>query len=226
MVTPGFFEAVRAEGLRTLASLPDAHLLTEFAGRECYQSWTNPAGRTNHGYIGHLIDQGHESVFEHATVTFRLTSVSRSLLTELTRHRHLSFSVQSQRYVDESEAFVIVPPDLRDIEDREVLVILNDAARGALDSYETIVDRLTVEHGWTRKKARSAARAVLPNMTETRIVVTGNHRSWREVIRKRAAPGADREIRDLAGMLLRELRAIAPALYQDMTDNDNGGGNA
>ena len=69
--------------------------------------------------------------------------------------------------------------------------------------------------GVSRKQAREAARAVMPNMTETRIVVSGNHRAWRFVVARRIDEGADAEIREVAGMLLAELRKLAPSCYQD-----------
>ena len=59
------------------------------------------------------------------------------------------------------------------------------------------------------------ARAVLPNATETRIVVTGNFRSWRHFISMRATEHADAEIRALAVACLRELQAVAPVAFGD-----------
>ena len=77
--------------------------LAEFAGRACYQAWDkpNPATATNAGYLAHILEVGHLSVIEHATATFYLTGISRSLTHELIRHRHFSFSQLSQRYVPE-----------------------------------------------------------------------------------------------------------------------------
>ena len=66
-----------------------------------------------------------------------------------------------------------------------------------------------------RKQARQAARAVLPNATETRIVVTGNYRAWRHFIAMRASEHADVEIRRLAIECLRQLVEVAPAVFAD-----------
>ena len=79
---------------------PDAmalDTLAEFAGRSCYQAWSkpNPATRANKDYLANIIRQQHTSVLEHASASFYITGVSRAFLCELTRHRHLSFSVQS-----------------------------------------------------------------------------------------------------------------------------------
>jgi thymidylate synthase (FAD) len=66
-----------------------------------------------------------------------------------------------------------------------------------------------------RKQARQAARAVLPNATETRIVVTGNYRAWRHFIAMRASEQADVEIRRLAIACLRQLVDVAPQAFAD-----------
>jgi thymidylate synthase (FAD) len=66
-----------------------------------------------------------------------------------------------------------------------------------------------------KKAARQAARAVLPNATETRIVVTGNYRAWRHFIGMRATEHADVEIRELAVECLRQLQRVAPNVFAD-----------
>jgi thymidylate synthase (FAD) len=68
-----------------------------------------------------------------------------------------------------------------------------------------------------RKQARQAARSVLPNATETRIVVTGNYRAWRHFIAARASEHADVEIRLVAVAVLRELAGLAPHAFADFT---------
>src|SRR5690242_2070720 len=75
--------------------------LVEFAGRACYQSWSkpNPKTATNAAYLQHIIDVGHFSVLEHASVSFYITGISRSCTHELIRHRHFSYSQLSQRFV-------------------------------------------------------------------------------------------------------------------------------
>lgn len=196
----------------------DADVLAEFAGRACYQSWKrpNPATATVKGYLANILDHKHFSVLEHASATFYLQGVSRSLLAELTRHRHLSFSVLSQRYVDETYANMVTPPALRG--DDLATAFLAEHWEIALNAYDRLVEHLTERKGLPRKQAREAARCVLPNMTETRIVVTGNHRAWREVIAKRNSPHADAEIRELAAALLHRLKRVAPASYQDIEE--------
>lgn len=195
--------------------------LLEFAGRACYQSWSkpNPSTASNASYLKHIIDVGHLSVLEHASVSLYITGISRSCAHELVRHRHFSYSQLSQRYVPENDAQVVVPPGLED--DPELRQILLDAADASRAAYLELLARLEAKFAdqpnavLRRKQARQAARAVLPNDTETRIVVTGNYRAWRHFISVRASEHADVEIRRLAIACLRELAAVAPAVFAD-----------
>ena len=195
--------------------------LVEFAGRACYQSWSkpNPRTATNASYLRHIIDVGHFSVLEHASVSFYLTGVSRSCTHELIRHRHFSYSQLSQRFVPENDSDVVVPPGIRgDPELERLFLAAADASRAA---YIELLAKLEAKFAdapnavLRRKQARQAARAVLPNATETRIVVTGNYRAWRHFIAMRASEHADVEIRYLAIACLRQLVDVAPAVFAD-----------
>jgi thymidylate synthase (FAD) len=196
--------------------------LVEFAGRACYQSWSkpNPRTATNAGYISHIIDVGHFSVLEHASVSFYITGISRSCTHELIRHRHFSYSQLSQRYVPEGDSRVVVPPGMED--DAELRQILTDAADASRATYTDLLARLEAKltadqpnATLRRKQARQAARAVLPNATETRIVVTGNYRAWRHFVAMRASEHADVEIRRLAIECLRQLVGVAAPVFAD-----------
>ena len=191
----------------------DAETLTVYAGRSCYESWSRPNEKTREDkdYLQRtLFEQGHFSILEHASATFYLTGVSRALLAEITRHRHLSFSVRSQRFVSEEDASIVIPPAARGSE--KLMWEFENAAAGARHSYRELVEAL-LDSGLARKQAREAARAVLPNMVETRIVVTGNLRAWHEVIARRTAPDADAEFQEVAGMIREELQKLAPEVF-------------
>lgn len=184
--------------------------LAEIAGRLCYASFNrpNPKTATNDGYLANIIDVQHFSVLEHSSATFYFTGVSRSLTHELVRHRHFSYSQRSQRYVNEAQADVIVPEAIQNERSGRARDRFDDAVAQAKQSYEDIMEILledwhkdVVGGGTSTKKlkdARGAARSVMPNATETRIVVTGNMRSWREWLQKRGGKGAEIEIRTLA----------------------------
>ncbi|WP_027346021.1 FAD-dependent thymidylate synthase [Hamadaea tsunoensis] len=204
--------------------------LAEFAGRACYQSWgkPNPATATNAGYLRHILEVGHLSVLEHGSVTFYFTGVSRSFTHELIRHRHFSYSQLSQRYVPEREAAMVEPSVIA--ADPELHKMFTEASEAAVRAYNELLEGLEAKFAdvpnatLRRKQARQAARAVLPNATETRIVVTGNYRAWRHFIAMRATEHADVEIRELAVECLRQLQGVAPNVFGDFKISTLGDG--
>lgn len=220
-----------AEGIFTvLPPLPEtddispADYVAEAAGRACYQSWDRPNQMTANtdDYIAHILQVKHFSVLAHASATFYIEGVSRSLTHELVRHRFLAFSQLSQRYVDGKDMDWVCPPLALD--DALSQVILQRAFDRAREDYENLTERLVQQalelnpgasRTLVRKRAREAARAVLPNETETKIVVTGNMRAWRDFLDQRWTEGADLEIQRLAGVILEQLREIAPATFAD-----------
>lgn len=187
-----------------------------FGGRACYQSWSKPNPKTadTKGYLGHILEVEHLSVLRHATVTLYIQGISRACSLELIRHHvGIDFSQLSQRYVDAEDMTYVVPPAMRGddlLEQR-----MEESWHQALVEYEHAVRRL--EHqGKTRKQAREAARAFLPNCAETKIVVTANIQALRNFIAQRATLHADAEIRELAVEVARILKQGYPNAFQDM----------
>lgn len=206
---PGKAKGSRFEDKVYLDGASDGQTLIEFAGRLCYESFDLPNDATaeNGPYIRNIVNQGHESVLEHASVTFYIEGVSRNLTHELIRHRHLSFSELSQRYVNMSEAKTVVPP------------AFGGGTRPLSDPYAFQYDASVQElqgKGKTRKQAREAARYGLPSGVETKIVVSGNLRAWRDVLKKRWTKYADAEIQLLAEKLYHILDAEYPDVFEDI----------
>jgi thymidylate synthase (FAD) len=198
----------------------DGERLAEFAGRLCYMSQRNPANRSTAEYLGNILRQGHGSVFEHAVYVVLIEGVSRSLTHELVRHRAgFGYSQLSQRYVDESDAAFVMPPAIQG--DEELEAAWQEQVSQAQAAYVAAVERLMDRYSWVedrvhrRKMAREAARSLLPNATETKIVVSGNIRAWRTLLELRLGEGAEREIRRLAVKLLETLRGEAPRFFAD-----------
>lgn len=195
--------------------------LVEFAGRACYETFNkpNPRTATNAGYIRHIMEVGHMALLEHPTATLYVRGLSRSASHELIRHRHFSFSQLSQRFVHTEQAEVVIPPLIaQDERLRRLFMQAVDETRFAYDELlAALEEKLTDEPNalLRRKQARQAARAVLPNATETRIVVTGNFRTWRHFIGMRATEHADVEIRRLAVESLKILQEKAPVVFGD-----------
>lgn len=197
--------------------IQDTDILSEFAGRTCYLSYDkpNPNTASNKSYLSNIIQSEHFSVLEHGTATFYIAGCSRNLLLELERHRHLSLSVVSTRYVDPRSFANIVPSDLKENLNEEAYSLVHSHYKTSVALSDALYAVLRAS-GVKKKQARSAARSVLPGSTETRFVVTGNMRTWREFIQKRNTEHADREIRTLAQNILVELREISPNIFQDL----------
>lgn len=206
--------------------------LAEFAGRLCYLSFGEDAGlegghrsipgrTTNGAYLANILATKHGSVLEHAVWSLLLEGVSRSLTHELVRHRAgFGYSQLSQRYVDESEIGFVLPPEIE--EGSEEFGAWSRACEASLEAYRALLSAVTERVGddgpatMRKKRARQAARSVLPNCAETKIVMTGNARAWRHFVEMRGSPTADVEIRRLAGAVLRALHGESPHIFGDM----------
>jgi thymidylate synthase (FAD) len=136
------------------------------------------------------------------------------------RHRAgFAYSQLSQRYVDESKAAFVVPPAVAG--DEELEAAWRRQIEEAQRVYVELVENLMTRYAWVddkvhrRKMAREAARSVLPNATETKIVVTGNVRAWRTMLELRSSEGAEMEIRRAALAILRLMQAEAPGFFAD-----------
>lgn len=190
----------------------DAETLLTMAGRNCYRSFHRPNEATYNDadYLRRTLgDQGHWSISEHATATLYFTGVSRAFLTELTRHRHLSFSVESQRFINANSANIVLPPAVRELdkEDQDGFLLL---AEESIEDYKAIQTAL---NHLPKKQRNEAARALLPNAVETRMVVTGNLRTWHEVIERRTQPDADAEMQEVMRLAREALHTVSPVIF-------------
>lgn len=197
----------------------DAETLLTMAGRNCYRSFHRPNSKTydDADYLRRTLgDQGHWSIAEHATATLYFTGVSRAFLAELTRHRHLSFSVESQRFINANDANIVMPPAMRDLneEEQDGFLLL---AEESIEDYKAI--QAALNH-LPKKQRNEAARALLPNAVETRMVVTGNLRCWHEVIQRRTQPDADAEIQEVMRLAAQELHTVSPIIFPKENNND------
>ncbi|MDR1401084.1 MAG: FAD-dependent thymidylate synthase [Endomicrobium sp.] len=152
-----------------------------------------------------VILAGHHSVLEHASFTFGIEDVSRSLLAQLTRHRMASFSVQSQRYVKFSSDIEFVIPDTikKNIE--------------LLEKYNNILENI----GLLYKEFLGAgipvedARYILPNASPTKLMITMNARELRHFFSLRCCGKSQGEIRSVACRMLDIVKEKASLLFCD-----------
>jgi thymidylate synthase (FAD) len=208
---------------RTTGATPPEEIV-EIAGRTCYMSFGSAQSpRTNGEFIRNLIERGHESVLEHASWTFIITNVSRAFTHQLVRHRvGFAFSQLSQQYHDERDASFVMPTHLESFpEAREAWV---KAIKATRDAYASI-NSLLIEEGSAlsedlekrelNRAIRSAARSVLPNAIETKIVMTANARALRHFFDVRGSIPGDIEMRLVAAALLRIVKREAPGMFFD-----------
>ncbi len=178
-------------------------------------------------FLNMLTDLGHASPVEHASFTFGIEGVSRTLLAQITRHRIASYSVQSQRYVRLEDFRYVVPPEIEAIPAAKQAFIdtMNEDARRYLDLVEKLEEGHTAEYmaqGMTEKAARAKAsklanedaRFVLPNACETKMVVTMNARSLNNFFSLRCCNRAQWEIRALAKEMWKLVYPVAPTLFR------------
>lgn len=151
--------------------------------------------------LSSAMDGGHYSVLEHAVFTFAIDDVSRVLLAQLTRHRLASFSVQSQRYCGANKQCVIPETVLIHDYAREFSAMCDAAYR----LYEEMVAAGIPEED---------ARYIIPQGTTCKLVMTMNARELRHFFSLRTCNRAQWEIRELADMLLRECKKVAPKLFE------------
>ncbi len=189
-----------------LAITPDSERIIEIAARTCYQSGDKMVPEKMGELLPKLIAMGHESPFEHAYATFRISDVSRAMTHQLVRHRLMSVSQKSQRYVSESSFGWVVPPTV------------GEADKSEFDQDMAIVRDMYTK--WKGKGLKSEdARFVLPNACTTELVISANFREWRHVFHVRCHRRAQWEIRDVCLEMLRELNKHAPHVFADIVNS-------
>lgn len=145
--------------------------------------------------VKHCINAGHLSVLEHCTAVFEIKCSIQTLL-QITRHRHLGFTVQSSRVCDLTEVYKTGDEWL----DFEIGV--------AMTRYNEALER-GIKHEY--------AAYLLPKAAMYNLVVSGNFRSWYEYLPKRLCARAQTEHREVANEIKRLLVENAPEIFKDVT---------
>lgn len=205
----------------------DAEELAVIAAKLCYDSLGK--GRPDpKEFLEHILKSGHGSVLEHVSWNFIISGVSRTFSHEHVRHRvGCAISQRSQRYVDESDGRIVAQPLIE--ANPELKRVWEDSVRHSRTAYDAIVTKLMIDMESVipdatlrRKTARSAARSVMPNATETILFWTANARALRHYIEMRATPEAELEIRRVAIQILKIMQAVAPHIFGDYTISGEG----
>jgi len=196
---------------------PEPEKTVSAAARLCYSPTdaegllSKVEGNDQQDFLEKLTAVGHLSPVEHASFTFVVEGISRACSHQLVRHRLASYSQQSQRYVNEKEFDYLIPPSIK--EDGEMKALFEKTMKDIQQSYSYFADRL-VQKGYSTESAREDARFVLPNATETKIMITMNARELLHFFRQRLCNRAQWEIRAMAHVMLKLVKPIAPAIFR------------
>ena len=218
--------------VKLIAHTPEPERVVAAAAKLCYSNaniedlMDGLTPEKTREFLARLAEMGHESPTEHASFTFAIEGVSRSLLAQITRHRIASYSVQSQRYVRLDGFEYVTPPEIEG--DAEAKAAFDAEMAGQAEQYQHIaallkdghIRRLTQQGMDEKQAARKAeksaiedARFLLPNACTTKMIVTMNARSLNNFFRHRCCQRAQWEIRALADEMLRLVSAAAPMLF-------------
>ena len=191
--------------VKLLAYTQNADAICAAAGRSCYSENSSmelvESMKDPQKTLGKIVGMGHHSVIEHATFTFSVEGVSRSLTHQLVRHRIASYSQQSQRYVSMDKPTYVIPKTVE--ADPELKKVYEDTMKDIWKSYNKLVEKIPPED----------ARYVLPNGCTTNITITMNARELFHLFTLRCCNRAQWEIRDLADEMLRQCKAVSPIIF-------------
>ncbi len=194
-----------------LQHTPDPEMTVALAARLCYspvdidELKQKLSGADIQSFLDKIMSLGHQSVLEHASFTFGIEGISRVTSHQLVRHRVASYSQQSQRYVSHKERFAaVVPPTIAGRP--EVLARFEAQLHALHQAYAEMV-----EAGIPAEDARY----LLPNATETKILVTMNARELLHFFAVRCCERAQWEIRGMALEMLKLAKAVAPTIFRD-----------
>lgn len=193
--------------VKLLAYTQNADAICVAAGQSCYSKKSSMVlvdeKKDNSNILKKIVDMGHHSVIEHASFTFSIEDVSRSLTHQLVRHRIASFSQQSQRYVSMNNPTYIIPKTVE--ADPELKKLYEDIMKEIWRSYNKLVEKIPPED----------ARYVLPNGCTTNITVTMNARELFHFFTLRCCNRAQWEIRYLADEMLKQCKVVSPIIFSN-----------
>ncbi|MHB1252630.1 MAG: FAD-dependent thymidylate synthase [Candidatus Humimicrobiaceae bacterium] len=194
---------------------PEPEKLVAIAARLCYspvgvedldKQMDNEAARK---LIKFVIKSGHLSTTEHVYFTFAVEDISRVLSHQLVRHRIASFNQQSQRYVKFKDNYEYIVPDSIK-QNKEINEKYNNFISSIHSFYEEMLNEgIEAED----------ARYILPNSSETKMIVTMNARELLHFFTVRCCNRAQKEIRDLAIKMLKNVKKVAPVIFENSGPN-------
>lgn len=156
-----------------------------------------------------VIKNGHLSTTEHIYFTFGIEGVSRALSHQLVRHRIASYNQQSQRYVKFKENYdYIIPGSIEN----------NEKIKEKYINFISDIHKFYTEMLDAGIEAEDA-RYILPNASETKLIATMNARELMHFFTLRCCNRAQTEIRELAKLMLKSVKKVAPIVFENAGPN-------
>jgi thymidylate synthase (FAD) len=189
---------------------PGPETVVELGGRMCFGSYKN-LGKTDE-LVTKAVELGHGSIFEHANFTFAIACCSRGFTHQMVRHRAgFAYSQESTHYIkyNKDSARFCVEPYSIDTDQKKAIV--ETTLKCEINAYTELYDILKIEEN-TKHNSCGAARQLLPNAIEAKILITANMRAWRHFCEERGNPHNTLEIRMVACKVLSILQKRAKAL--------------
>lgn len=203
VIKPSFEFVDEIDGAKILKKI-------ERMSRICYKSEAQITDTSYIQMVKHILERGHESQLEHASVTV-IVICDRGVTHEIVRHRLASYSQESTRYCNYSKDkfgnnLTFIKPSFWD----DNTMMMND--------WEETMERLEnqyltlMKHGIRPEQARS----ILPNSLKTEIGITMNLREWRHFFKLRTAKAAHPQMREIACQMLKEFQNRIPLVFDDI----------
>lgn len=189
--------------------------IAERAGRTCTATTEQCVHNSPLPFLQNIVAQGHESVIEHLVYTFEVKNISRALLQELARHRHLSLSVESTRWSLKRILDSTTPHDLGE------LIRVPVELTGDPEAMGHILDLIYFVHQWSGPN--DLKKYMLPECWKTNLIMTCNLRELRHIYKLRTSKRALREFRDLAYSLVDVIPHEHKVLLSIGMDGRDGG---
>jgi thymidylate synthase, flavin-dependent len=161
----------------------------------------------NEKILVNAVKAGHRSLLEHVLVTFDMT-MSEKCLAQITRHRWLSFTVQSTRGADFSDMDYFDPSffaESGNLNDKQSEMDLRFCLQDGISCYGAILESLKDE-----PRGKEIAGYTLPMGTNVNLTVSGNLRAWLEYLPKRLCKRASVEHQLIAREVYRQLNEVYP----------------
>ena len=151
-----------------------------------------------------ILNISKDELLGHLSFTFALEGISRACSHQLVRHRVASFSQQSQRHihVKRLKKHVVTPPSVAE----KSPTVFDSFIDEVSSAYLALVDA-----GLPKEDARF----VLPNATETSLIMTMDGKALMHFFGLRCCVRAQWEVNKLSDEILWQVREVEPGLFSD-----------